>query len=192
MTKNNESKKKNIGSTLALYPTPITIVGTKVEGKVNWINIAHIGIVGMDKILLSMAKSHYSNRGIKENKNVSVNLITKDMIVKADYVGLVSGHQKDKSKVFDYYYEEFDSAPLIKDSPISMECKLIDNYETDSEDNFIFKVMNTYVKEDMLDSSGKIDYEKVKPILFEMPNKTYIEAGNIVGKCWSDGKKYKD
>lgn len=191
MNKDNTFKKKNIGSTLALYPTPVTIVGTKVDEKVNWINIAHIGIVGMDKLLLSMAKSHYSNKGIKENRNASVNLINKDMIVRADYVGLVSGHKKDKSKVFEYYYEKFDTAPLIKDSPVSMECELIDNYETDSEDNFIFQVVNTYVNEDVLDSSGKLNYEKIKPILFEMPNKSYIEAGNIVGKCWHDGNQYK-
>lgn len=183
--------KKNIGPTLALYPTPVTIVGTKVDGKVNWVNISHIGIVGMNEILLSMHKSHYSNKGIKENKTASVNLINKDMIIKADYVGLVSGHEKDKSKVFDYYYENFNSTPLIKDSPISMEYKLIDNYETETENNFIFEIVNTYVDTNVLDSSGKLDYGKVKPILFEMPNKSYIESGKIVGSCWSDGKKYK-
>lgn len=72
-----------------------------------------------------------------------------------------------------------------------MECKLIDNYEIESEDNFIFKILNIYVNKNILDSSEKLGYEKVKPILFEMPNKSYIESGNIVGKCWSDGNKYK-
>lgn len=184
-------KKKNIGKVFALYPTPDTIIGTEVDGKVNWINIAHLGIIGMDKILLSMHKSHYSNKGIKENKTASVNLISNDMISKADYVGMVSGKKVDKSKVFEFYNGNLKAAPLIKDSPISMECKLIDNYETKDEDNFILEVVNTYVNEDVLDNSGKIDYEKAKPVLFEMPTKSYMEIGKKVGKCWNDGKDYK-
>ena len=113
------------------------------------------------------------------------------MLIKADYVGIVSGHKVDKSKVFEYYYGTLKSAPLIKDSPISMECKLVDNYETEDEDNFILKVVNTYVNENVLDEKGNIDYEKAKPILFEMPTKSYLETGNKVGKCWNDGKSYK-
>lgn len=190
MMKYNDMEKKNIGATFALYPTPDTIIGTEVDGKVNWLNIAHLGIVGMDKIMLSMHKSHYSNKGIKQNKTATVNLISKDMIVKADYVGIVSGHKVDKSNVFEYYYGTLKAAPLIKDSPISMECKLVDNYETEEEDNFILKVVNTYVDENILDEDGKIDYEKFKPVLFEMPTKSYLEAGNKVGNCWSDGKNY--
>jgi flavin reductase (DIM6/NTAB) family NADH-FMN oxidoreductase RutF len=155
------------------------------------VNIAHVGIVGMDKVMLSMHKSHYSNNGIKQNKTASVNLVSKDMIVKADYVGMNSGHRVDKSQVFDYYYGTLEAAPLIKDSPISMECKLVDNYETEDEDNFVLQVVNTYVNEDVLDEDGNIDYEKAKPILFEMPTKSYLETGNKVGKCWSDGKQYK-
>lgn len=184
-------KKKNIGAVFALYPTPDAIIGTEVDGKVNWINIAHLGIVGMDKIMLSMHKSHYSNKGIKENKTASVNLINKDMILKADYVGIASGHKVDKSDVFEYYHGTLEAAPLIKDSPISMECELVDNYETDDEDNFILKVVNTYVDENVLDAYGNIDYEKAKLVLFEMPTKSYLETGGKVGKCWSDGKKYK-
>ena len=29
--------KKNIGNVLALYPTPAVVVGTEVNGKVNWL-----------------------------------------------------------------------------------------------------------------------------------------------------------
>ena len=184
-------EKKNLGAVFALYPTPDAIIGTEVDGKVSWVNIAHLGIVGMDRIMLSMSKSHYSNIGIKKNKTASVNLFNKDMLVKADYVGLVSGHKVDKSDVFEYYNGTLKAAPLIKDSPISMECELVDTYETEDEDNFILKVVNTYVNEDVLDEEGNIDYEKAKPILFEMPTKSYLEVGSKVGKCWNDGKNYK-
>lgn len=182
--------KKNIGAVLGLYPTPVTVVGTEIDGKVNWLNICHIGIVGIDKIMLSMGKTHYSNRGIRKNRTVSVNLANSDMLVKADYVGLVSGNSTDKSDVFEYYYGTLKGAPLIKDSPLSMECEVVDNYETETHDNFILKIVNTYVNEDVLDEDGKIDYERVKPVLFEMPQRSYLTTGKVIAKCWDEGKKY--
>lgn len=50
-----ETGKKNIGSLLALYPKPLTVVGAEVEGKVNWLVVGHTGIIGHDRILVSMS-----------------------------------------------------------------------------------------------------------------------------------------
>lgn len=60
--------KKNIGNLLALYPKPMTVVGAEVEGKVNWLVVGHTGIIGHDRILVSMSKSHHTNQGIKDSK----------------------------------------------------------------------------------------------------------------------------
>ena len=81
--------RKNIGSVLALYPTPVCVAGTKVDGKTNWLLVAHVGILGHDRLLISCAKAHYTNKGIKESRVVSVNLIDEQLLSKADYVGSV-------------------------------------------------------------------------------------------------------
>ena len=52
------TEKKNIGNKLALYPMPITVAGTEVNGKVNWLLVAHVGIIGHDRILVSMSDKH--------------------------------------------------------------------------------------------------------------------------------------
>lgn len=62
--------KKSIGSLLALYPKPLTVVGAEVGGKVNWLIVGHTGIIGHDRILVSMSKSHYTNQGIRESKKL--------------------------------------------------------------------------------------------------------------------------
>lgn len=67
--------KKNIGSVLALYPTPLVVVGAMVDGKPNWTLVGHLGIIGHDHVLVSMAVPHYSNRGIRENKALSINCL---------------------------------------------------------------------------------------------------------------------
>ena len=52
-----ETNKKNLGNLLALYPKPMTVVGAEVEGKVNWLVVGHTGVIGHDRILVSMSKS---------------------------------------------------------------------------------------------------------------------------------------
>lgn len=174
--------KKNIGSLLALYPKPLTVVGTKVSGKVNWLIVGHTGIIGHDRILVSMSKSHYTNRGIRESKKLSINLVSREMLTKADYVGSVSGALVDKSQVFDYHIGE-NGTPVIDASPLTMECNVVDIFETDSFDNFICSVTNTYAALDVLDNDGKLDYTKLKPVLFEFPTYSYLATGEVIGKC---------
>lgn len=174
--------KKNIGSLLALYPKPLTVVGAEVDGKVNWLIVGHTGIIGHDRILVSMSKSHYTNQGIRESKKLSINLVNREMLPKADYVGSVSGASVDKSQVFAYHWGE-DGTPVIDASPLTMECNVVDIFETDGFDNFICSVTNTYAALDLLDNDGKLDYTKLKPVLFEFPTYSYLATGEVIGKC---------
>jgi flavin reductase (DIM6/NTAB) family NADH-FMN oxidoreductase RutF/quinol monooxygenase YgiN len=182
-----ETNKKNLGNLLALYPKPMTVVGAEVEGKVNWLVVGHTGVIGHDRILVSMSKSHYTNQGVKKSKRLSVNLVSREMLPKADYVGSVSGATVDKSEVFAYHIGENDT-PVIDASPLTMECEVVDIYETDGFDNFICAIVNTYAASDVLDSDGKLDYTKLKPVLFEFPTYSYLATGEIIGKCLNPDK----
>lgn len=177
-----EMNKKNIGSLLALYPKLMTVIGAEVEGKVNWLVVGHTGIIGHDRILVSMSKQHYTNQGIKKLKKFSINLVSREMLPKADYVGSVSGASVDKSDVFAYHIGE-NGTPVIDASPLAMECNVVDTYKTDGFDNFICAVVNTYAAPDVLDSNGKLDYTRLKPVLFEFPTYSYLATGEVIGKC---------
>lgn len=177
-----ETEKKHIGNLLALYPKPMTVIGAEVEGKVNWLVVGHTGIIGHDRILVSMSKSHHTNQGIKDSKKLSINLVNREMLPKADYVGSVSGASVDKSNVFEYHWGE-NGSPVIDDSPLTMECDVVDIYETDGFDNFVCSVANTYAAPDVLNADGKLDYTRLKPVLFEFPTYSYIATGEIIGKC---------
>lgn len=177
-----ETAKQNIGSVLALYPKPMTVIGTEVDGKVNWLVVGHTGIIGHDRILVSMNKSHYTNQGIKASKKLSINLVSREMLLKADYVGSVSGASVDKSEEFEYHWGE-NGTPVIDDSPLTMECDVVDIYETEGFDNFVCSIANTYAASDVLDDKGKLDYTRLKPVLFEFPTYSYLATGEIIGKC---------
>lgn len=177
-----EMNKKNIGRLLALYPKPMTVIGAEVEGKVNWLVVGHTGVIGHDRILVSMSKQHYTNQGIRKSKKFSINLVSREMLPKADYVGSVSGASVDKSDVFAYHIGE-NGTPVIDASPLTMECNVVDTYKTDGFDNFICAVVNTYAAPDVLDSNGKLDYTRLKPVLFEFPTYSYLATGEVIGKC---------
>ena len=177
-----DTEKQNIGSVLALYPKPITVVGAEVDGKVNWLVVGNTGIIGHDRILVSMSKGHYTNQGIRESRKLSVNLVSREMLPKADYVGSVSGASVDKSEAFEYHWGE-NGTPVIDTSPLTMECDVVDIYETEGFDNFICSIANTYAAPDVLDADGKLDYTRLKPVLFEFPTYSYLATGEIIGKC---------
>ncbi len=176
------TEKKNIGNKLALYPTPVTVVGAEVNGKVNWLLVAHVGIIGHDRILVSMSDKHYTNQGIIESKKLSVNLVDRKMLTKADYVGSVSGTNTDKSNEFPFHWGE-NGSPVIDASPLVMECNVVDIYKSEGFDNFICSTANTYAASEVLDDNGKLDYTRLKPVLFEFPTYSYIATGEVIGKC---------
>ena len=174
--------KKKIGKNIALYPTPLIVVGAMVNQKPNYVLVGHLGIIGHDRIMVSLANSHYTNQGIKANKTLTVNIVNQSMLHKADYVGSISGYKTDKSQVFDYHIDST-GAPIIDESPVVMECVVDDIYETDGFESFICKIVETHVDDKLLNQQEKIDYSLLKPVLFEMPTYKYLLTGEVIGDC---------
>lgn len=171
-----------LGKRLALYPSLITVVGAEVEGTVNWLLVAHVGVLGHDRIVVSMSEEHYTNKGIIAGKKLSVNLVDRAMLPKADYVGSVSGAKVDKSHVFAWHRGK-DGSPVIDAAPVAMELNVEDIYKTPGFDNFICTVAATWARPDVLDSDGRLDYRRLKPVLFEFPTYAYLATGEVIGKC---------
>ncbi len=182
--------KKNIGSSLALYPTPVTVIGAMNGDKPTWTLVAHVGIIGHDRILVSLAAPHFINGCIKETKKLSVNIVSEDFLPQADYSGAVSGAKADKSELFQYELGA-SGAPIIEKSPLTMECSVADVYNTPGFESFICKIDGTYVEEEHLNENGKINYRTLKPVLFEFPTYEYLRTGDVIAPCLSYAKEIK-
>lgn len=181
--------KKNVGSVLSLYPTPAVVIGTMIDDNPTWLLAGHIGIIGHDRILISLFNKHFTNGGIIATRRLSVNVVDEALLPRADYVGIVSGLKVDKSEVFEWHLGE-GQTPVIEDSPLVMECEVVDNYKTETFDNFICKITCTLVEDECLNENGKVDYNKLKPVLFEMPTYSYLRTGDVIGKCTTLGKDF--
>jgi flavin reductase (DIM6/NTAB) family NADH-FMN oxidoreductase RutF len=181
---------KKIGGVNALYPTPTTLVGAMVNGKPNFITIAHIGIMTMNAVSLGMGKVHYTNAGIKENRCFSVCVPSEDLIVETDYCGIMTGKKTDKAALVEVFYGGLETAPMIKACPVCMECSLERVVDFPDHDVFIGKIVETYVHESVL-RDGTIDIAKVRPLLFDMNSRKYWSLGGELGDCWNVGKQLK-
>lgn len=147
-----------------------------------------MGIIGHDRVMVSLAKSHYTNQGIKETGTLSINIVDERLLAKADRAGCISGAKEDKSDLFDYVVDDA-GIPMIEQAPVVMECEVADTYLTEGFESFICKIERTYAEESVLTENGKIDYHLLKPVLFEMPTYEYLATGDVLGKCMSFGKK---
>ena len=182
--------KIELGPKNCLYPLPTTLIGAIANGKPNFLAIAHVGIMDLGSVSLGMAKIHYTNKGIKENKTFSVNIPSENMVEKTDYCGLVSGREVNKGELFETFYGKLKTAPMIEECPINMECELIKTVDFPNHDIFIGRIVETYCDDRVLEN-GVIDFSKVKPILFVMNDRSYWKLGGKLARAWNVGKKLK-
>ena len=185
-------EKINLGSTIPAYPMPVSLVGAHVDGKPNFLAVAWFTMVSYKppRIAIALGKGHYTNPGIKENKTFSVCLPSEDMAEITDYCGIVSGKKTDKSEIFDLFYGELNTAPMIRDCPLNMECTLVEIVESSLNEIFIGEIVGTYTEERFL-TDGKSDFKKIKPLILSQPDTSYWSLGEPLAKAWSIGKKYK-
>ncbi len=182
-----------IGAVNALYPMPATLVGATVNDRPNFLTIAHVGILnhGTPQYLsISLGKTHYSNVGISENRTFSICLPSEDQMRETDYCGIMTGKKTDKAALFDVFYGELQTAPMIRQCPVNMELRLHDLLDYPTHDIFIGELVQTYVDDSVM-TQGKIDISKVKPLLFDMASVKYWRLGPSVGDCWKVGKSLK-
>ena len=169
---------------------PTTLIGALVDGKPNYITIAHVGIMSPGTVSLGMYKAHHTNVGIKKNGTFSVNIPGESLVVKADYCGLVSGKKVDKGALFKTFFGKLKTAPMIEECPVNMECRLVKTVDFPTHDIFMGEVENTFCDEGVL-TDGVLDFDKMRPLLFTMGDKGYWSMGRRVADAWGAGKKLK-
>jgi len=191
MKKRREDRmKEHLGVKNCLYPMPVVIVGSLVNGRPNYLTIAHVGIMDFTHVSISSAKSHYSNKGIEENGTFSVNIPGTDLVERTDYVGIVSGGEVDKSGVFTPFYGELKTAPMIEECPINMECRLERTVEFPKHLVFIGEIVATYCNEELLEGDS-INFVRLDPILYIHENRGYWSIGHRFAEAWNVGKNFR-
>jgi flavin reductase (DIM6/NTAB) family NADH-FMN oxidoreductase RutF len=176
-----------------IYPMPVVLIGVIVKNRPNFMPLAWANIAEHKPpmVMFSSSQRHYTNVGIKENKCFSVNTPSEDMIIPTDYCGLKSGRDIDKSNVFEIFYGELKTAPMISNAPLNLECQLVKTIDLGTEHEiFVGEIINAYAEDKYL-TNGIPDMKKMNIFLFSMNDNNYWKIGDHIGRAWSIGKQYE-
>ena len=186
-------EKQNIDNNLCVGPMTQTILGTHINGRPNFMALAWINRVNYKPPMLGIGvnKGNQSHDAILDTGEFSVNVPTVHMVEITDYTGLVSGKRVDKSDLFEVFYGELKSAPMIAECPLTMACKLVETVDLPTNYLFIGEIVGAYSEERFL-SDGIPDIEKMNPFMLTMPDNRFWSLGECVGRAWRDGKAIRE
>lgn len=167
-----------------LYPLPVVMVTVADrQGHDNIITVAWTGTVCTNPpmVSISVRPERYSHHMLMETGQFVINLTTEQLVYAADYCGVRSGADVDKFKEMKLTRLAADhvKAPMIGESPVSIECKVEEVKKLGSHDMFLAKVLAVHVEEAYMDKNGKFELENAKPIVYS--HGTYLSLGKKVG-----------
>ncbi|WP_372752063.1 flavin reductase family protein [Labilibaculum sp.] len=177
--------KQNWRPGTMLYPLPAVMVscGSTPENY-NIITIAWTGTICSDPAMcyISIRKNRHSYNIIKESGEFVINLTTKDLAYATDWCGVKSGKDFDKFKEMNLTPGKSKeiSAPIIEESPLSIECKLTQIVELGSHDMFMAEVVNVQADERFINEKGEFSLAKSGSIAYSHGH--YFELGKLVGR----------
>lgn len=178
-----------------IYPIPAVLVTSGDMKNSNILTVAWTGILNTNPaiVYISVRPERYSYNLIKENKEFAINLTNEKLAYATDWCGVRSGAKFDKFKEMKLTKEkaEFIKAPLIKESPVSIECKVIEERNLGSHTMFVAEVLSIDADEKYIDEKGAFDISKCDLIAYA--NGGYYKLGKKLGKFgYSVAKKKKN
>ena len=167
-----------------VYPLPVVMVSCAEEGKnPNIITVAWTGTVCTNPamVYISVRKERHSYDMIKNSKEFVINLTTKDLAHATDFCGVRSGRDMNKFEVMNLtpMKGQVVNAPLIKESPVNIECVVEQVIPLGSHDMFLAKVVAVNVDEQYMDEKGKFQLAKANPIVYS--HGEYYDLGDFIG-----------
>ena len=176
-----------------LYPLPAVMVSvTDGKGEDDIITVAWTGTICTNPPMayISVRPERFSYHMIKETGEFVINLTTEELAAATDYCGVRSGRDVDKFKETGLTREKADivKAPMIKEAPVSIECRVKEIRELGSHHMFLAEVTGVSVDEQWLNERGSLELAKAEPIVYSHGG--YYGLSELLGTFgWSVKKK---
>lgn len=174
-----------------VYPLPAIMVSCGTMEESNIITIAWTGTICTNPAMtyISVRPERYSYEMIKNTGEFVINLTTKELAYATDWCGVRSGAQYDKFKEMSLTKEKgnFVSCPMIRESPVSIECRVKEIKELGSHHMFMAEVLAVNADEKYLDENGKFCLEKCDLITYS--HGQYYDLGKNIGRFGFSVKK---
>lgn len=167
-----------------VYPLPVVMVScVEGDGTPNIITVAWTGTICTNPamVYISVRPERYSYDMIKNSGQFVINLTTEAIAKQTDYCGVRSGRNVNKFEEMKLTPEKASQvkAPLIKESPVNIECELVKIVPLGSHDMFIANVLAVNVDEAYMNEKGKFELAKANPIVYS--HGEYYGLGDLIG-----------
>lgn len=177
-----------------LAPLPAVLVTSKApDGKTNVCTVAWCGIVCTQppKVYISLRPSRYSHEIISSTREFVINLVPASLVREADTCGVYTGRRVDKLEKCRLSTEQSFrvDCPSLRESPMSLECRVTEILPQGSHDMFLADVVATGVSADLISSDGALHLERAHLSAFS--HGEYFELGRRVGTFGYSVKKKK-
>ena len=177
-----------------VYPLPAVMVScADKEGNSNIITIAWTGTVCTNPPMayISVRPERHSYQMIRETGEFVINLTTKDLAFATDFCGVRSGRDVDKFSEMKLTKEQGSvvAAPMIKESPVNIECKVREVQEFGSHHMFLADVVAVHVDDKYMNENQKFELGKAEPIAYS--HGEYYSLGELLGTFGYSVKKKK-
>ncbi len=188
--------KVKLGKIPLVYPIPIILAGANVQGRANFATLGDCGIMGINPplVYVSLHQGHYTTRGIEENQTYSINIPTASMLAVTDYCGIVTGKEIDKSELFEVFYGELETAPMISECRVNLECRVVKEFGIEHRQIYVGEVVQVYVEESyVVERDGRrtiVEMTELEPIIYGL-DKRYYSVGKMIGTGYMEGKGYR-
>lgn len=153
-----------------LYPLPVVLVSVADGETQNILTVAWAGTVCTNPpmVSISVRPERYSYEMIKKSGEFVLNLTTKELVYAADYCGVKSGRDVDKFRELKLTAlpAEQVKTPLIEQSPVNIECRVVQVQNLGSHDLFLAEVLAVHADEKYLDEKGRFDLSKADPVVY--------------------------
>ena len=175
-----------------LFPYLPVRVGVNVGGKPNYIAIGLVGWLCYDMMSVSVGHKQYSKIGIEENGTFSINQPTADLVRELDFCGMESGRKVDKAALFETFYGEIETAPMTRQCPVNIECRVVQTLTRSVHTVFLGEVVAVHASEEYL-GEGLPDITRIHPIFFAPdPSRgkgvhSYWKLGERIGRAFEIG-----
>ncbi len=178
-----------------LAPVPPVMVTCGSGETANIITVAWTGIINTHppRLSISVRPTRHSYALIKESGEFVVNLTPASLARAADYCGIYTGAKVNKFERAGLHPEPAQAVacPLIVESPLSLECRVIDILPQGTHDLFLADIVAVDVDESVIDENGRLDLSRAG--LCAYAHGEYYALGDIIGKFGfsTDKKKPK-
>lgn len=185
-------EKRQLGPCVTFFPQPTTLVGTMdQDDNVNLMTASWAGIVSKTPptMAISLNKGRKTYESIMARGEFVINMVPASLVVETDFCGIRSGYHEDKPATcgFNFQPAEQVSVPLLMESPLNLECRLVKEIEIGDYRLLLGEILQVHAVDAAFSEDGTIDTRSFDPLVYLGGIREYWNLGDKQADAYKDG-----